>query len=62
MHEFQSWEVRIVCQIWVQKHVDLAHSIRPELESLESSSFTTLHLENGRVNHPLLRQFCHSWR
>ena len=62
MHEFQSWEIRVVCPIWVQKCVDLAHSISLELESLESSSFTMLHLQNGRVNHPLLGQFCHPWR
>ena len=35
MHELQSWEIRVVCLIQVQKCVDLAHCIRLELESLE---------------------------
>ena len=28
MHESQSWEIWVVCLIWVQKCVDLAHSIK----------------------------------
>ena len=41
MHGPQSSEIRVVCLGQVQKFVDLAHSIRFELESLESSLFTT---------------------
>ena len=51
MHGPQSWGIRVVCLIWVQKCVDLAHSIRLELESLENSLFTTPHLQNGWIDH-----------
>ena len=54
----QSWEIRVVCLIQVQKCMDLAHSIGLELESLESSLFTTLHLQNGRIDHLTPWQFC----
>ena len=32
----QSWEIRVVCLIWVQKCMDLAHSTRLELEVLRN--------------------------
>ena len=41
MHRPQSWEIRVVCVIWVQKCMDLAHSIRLELELLRHRLFTT---------------------
>ena len=41
MHGPQSWEISVVCLGWVHKCVDLAHSIRLESESPESSLFTT---------------------
>ena len=41
MHGPQSWEIRVVCLIWVQKCINLAHSIRLELELLRHKSFVT---------------------
>ena len=38
-------------------YMNLVHSIRLELESLESSLFAPLHLQNGRFDHPPLWQF-----
>ena len=41
MHGPQSWEIRVVCLIQVQKCIDLAYSIRLELELLRNRSFVT---------------------
>ena len=41
MHRPQSWEVRVVCLTQVQKCMDLAHSVRLELELLKYGSFVT---------------------
>ena len=41
MHGPQSWEIRVVCLIQVQKCIDLAHFIRLELELLRHRSFVT---------------------
>ena len=40
-HGPKTWEIRIVCLIWVQKCMDLAHSIILELELLRHKSFDT---------------------
>ena len=41
MHGPQSLEIGVVCLIWVQKCIDLAHSIRLELELLRHWLFVT---------------------
>ena len=41
MYEPQSWEIRVVCLIWVQKCMDLAHAIRLELQPLRHRLLTT---------------------
>ena len=41
MHGPQSWKIGIVCLIWLQKCMDLAHFIRLELELLRHRSFVT---------------------
>ena len=50
MHGPQCWKLRVVCIIQV-KSAWIWLTIRLDLESLESSLFTTLHLQNGRIDH-----------